>query len=151
MEYKLSKTTVYIGGLEASVREPILQATFITFGEVTHVSIPRDADTAEHRGYGFVDFAEEEDAKAAIDNMNGAELLGRVMRVAPAREQEFDERTRALWDSDAYFKKLDEKKKMATDEDSLRLKTAMDLEKARKQQPVGPGIVGQTQEYLGQQ
>ena len=75
------KTTLYVGGLEESVNEAILHAAFIPFGEVKDVNIPLDHTAGTHRGFGFVEFIDKEDAAAAIDNMHNAELYGRVLRV----------------------------------------------------------------------
>jgi peptidyl-prolyl isomerase E (cyclophilin E) len=75
------KTTLYVGGLEETVNESVLHAAFIPFGEIKDVNIPMDHATGKHRGFGFVEFEDKDDAAAAIDNMNNAELYGRVMRV----------------------------------------------------------------------
>jgi len=78
---KNPKTTLYVGGLEESVNESTLHAAFIPFGDVKDVNIPIDHATGKHRGFGFVEFEEKEDATAAIDNMHNAELFGRVLKV----------------------------------------------------------------------
>ncbi|GBG78925.1 hypothetical protein CBR_g28640 [Chara braunii] len=75
------KTTVYVGGLEENVNEAILHSAFIPFGDVKDVNIPLDQSTQKHRGFGFVEFQDKEDAAAAINNMHNAELYGRVLTV----------------------------------------------------------------------
>mmetsp|Transcript_31138 Transcript_31138/g.79948 ORF Transcript_31138/g.79948 Transcript_31138/m.79948 type:complete len:157 (-) Transcript_31138:172-642(-) len=75
------KTTLYVGGLEESVNEATLHAAFVPFGEVKDVNIPLDHAAGTHRGFGFVEFLDKDDAAAAIDNMHNAELFGRVLRV----------------------------------------------------------------------
>eukprot|EP00803_Ostreobium_quekettii_P005984 evm.model.scf_345.7 EVM.evm.TU.scf_345.7 scf_345:70572-72288(+) len=75
------KTTLYVGGLEDSVNDSILHSTFIPFGDIKDVSVPLDHTTGKHRGFGFVEFEEKEDAAAAIDNMHNSELYGKVLRV----------------------------------------------------------------------
>lgn len=72
------KTTLYVGGLEDSVNEDVLKAAFIPFGEVKDVNIPVDHATGTHRGFGFVEYEDKDDAAAAIDNMHNTELFGRV-------------------------------------------------------------------------
>jgi peptidyl-prolyl isomerase E (cyclophilin E) len=81
------KTTLYVGGLDDSVNAALLHAAFIPFGEVADVSLPTDAATGAHRGFGFVEFEDAVDADAAIDNMDGAELAGRTLRVNRAQHK----------------------------------------------------------------
>ena len=50
--------------------------THAQFGDLSNVQIPTDEKSGTHRGFGFVEFEEREDALAALDNMHGAELLG---------------------------------------------------------------------------
>eukprot|EP00879_Flechtneria_rotunda_P014242 GHRR01014879.1.p1 GENE.GHRR01014879.1~~GHRR01014879.1.p1 ORF type:complete len:165 (+),score=77.74 GHRR01014879.1:294-788(+) len=75
------KTTLYVGGLHEMVNEEILQGAFLPFGDLKDVNIPIDHATGQHRGFGFVEFEEKEDAAAAIDNMHNAEIYGRVLKV----------------------------------------------------------------------
>ncbi|GBF91609.1 peptidyl-prolyl cis-trans isomerase E [Raphidocelis subcapitata] len=75
------KTTLYVGGLEESVTEATLHAAFIPFGDLKDVNLPMDHATSKHRGFGFVEFEDKEDAAAAVDNMHNSELFGRVLRV----------------------------------------------------------------------
>lgn len=75
------KNTLYIGGLEENVTEAILRAAFIPFGDLTDVSIPLDHATGKHRGFGFVQYEDTEDAEQAIFNMNNGEFFGRVLTV----------------------------------------------------------------------
>jgi peptidyl-prolyl isomerase E (cyclophilin E) len=66
------KTTLYVGGLEESVNEATLHSAFIPFGDIKDVSIPMDHATGKHRGFGFVEFEDKDDAVDAIDNMHNA-------------------------------------------------------------------------------
>ncbi|KAK4790888.1 hypothetical protein SAY86_031301 [Trapa natans] len=81
MNYPVQKNTLYVGGLAEEVNEAILHATFIPFGDIKDVKTPLDLATQKHRSFGFVTFLEREDAAAAMDNMDGAELYGRVLTV----------------------------------------------------------------------
>lgn len=69
------------GGLAEEVNETILHSAFIPFGDIKDVKTPLDQATQKHRSFGFVTFLEREDAAAAMDNMDGAELYGRVLTV----------------------------------------------------------------------
>lgn len=79
--HPVQKHTMYVGGLAEEVNETILHSAFIPFGEIKDVKTPLDLATQKHRSFGFVTFLEKEDASAAMDNMDGAELYGRVLTV----------------------------------------------------------------------
>lgn len=77
-----------IGGLDKTVTKPVLQQAFLPFGEVVEVNIPTATDEQhQHRGFGYVEFENQEDAAAAIDNMDQAMLAGRFVTVAQAKPQ----------------------------------------------------------------
>ncbi|KAJ1965222.1 hypothetical protein GGI12_000910 [Dipsacomyces acuminosporus] len=81
-----NKGMLFVNGLDQEVTEETLHAAFIPFGEIVEVSLPPDpASSNKHRGFGFVEFEEAEDAAAAIDNMHEAELFGRTITVRSAR------------------------------------------------------------------
>jgi peptidyl-prolyl isomerase E (cyclophilin E) len=106
------KTTLYVGGLEESVNESTLHAAFIPFGDLKDVNVPLDHATGKHRGFGFVEFEDKDDAAAAVDNMHNSELFGRVLRVnfaQPARIKGGDKgfATQPVWaDADKYIEEL---------------------------------------------
>lgn len=52
------------------MNEAILHSAFIPFGDIISVQIAVDNATGKSRGFGFVEYEEVEDAKAAIDNMH---------------------------------------------------------------------------------
>lgn len=65
-----------------------------------------DLRLGKHRGFGFVEYEDEDDANQAIDNMHESELYGRVITVnlarTPARKP--GEGTRAVWSDDAFLR-----------------------------------------------
>jgi peptidyl-prolyl isomerase E (cyclophilin E) len=77
----MSKTTLYVGGLDELVTKDVFRAAFIPFGDIVDISVPLDNRTGKHRGFGFVQYECSEDAEAAVDNMNHSELYGRVLKV----------------------------------------------------------------------
>ncbi|KAI5852583.1 hypothetical protein DFP73DRAFT_589661 [Morchella snyderi] len=82
------KATVFVGGLDATITAPLLHAAFLPFGPIASVQLPRDdRSTDPHRGFGYVEFEDAADATAAIDNMDQAQLAGRVLNVAQAKPQ----------------------------------------------------------------
>jgi RNA recognition motif-containing protein len=82
------KATVYVGGLSSQVTAGTLHEAFIPFGEIAEVSLPKNENPNSqepHRGFAYVEFEDPEDAKEAIDNMDHAELFGRVLKVSAAK------------------------------------------------------------------
>jgi RNA recognition motif-containing protein len=84
-------STVYIGGLHPTlVTSAVLSETFIPFGEIADISLPKPeapSSTDLHRGFGYVEFEEAGDAKEAVNNMDQSELYGRVIKVAMAKPE----------------------------------------------------------------
>jgi len=79
-----------VGGLDQAVTAKTLAEAFVPFGEVVDISLPKpDAPNSSdvHRGFGYVEFDLPQDAKEAIDNMDGSELYGRTIKVAAAKPQ----------------------------------------------------------------
>jgi len=116
------KRTLYVGGLEENVDKNVLQAAFNPFGEVKTCEIPVDQKTGNHRGFGFVEFFEVDDAQAAIDNMNDAELYGRTLRVnlakAPSNKPSA-ESTKPVWADDFFYRKKLMDEGIELDEDAF--------------------------------
>ncbi|KAK9723402.1 hypothetical protein K7432_001962 [Basidiobolus ranarum] len=106
MTEKNSKTALFVGGLDELVNEEILYAAFLPFGDLVEAQIPNNPSSREqHRGFGFVEFENAEDAQAAIDNMHNSELYGKVIKVNIAKPGSRRENpTRAVWSEDSWLK-----------------------------------------------
>merc|ERR1712154_53900 len=146
MSKEQSLSTIYVGGLENKVNSEILHAAFLPFGEIIHISIPLDQSTKEHRGFGFIEFEDPEDAEHAIDNMDGSELYGRVLRVNISEKHGNSasgmnkDKYRSIWsaETDKYVQLLSKEqieKQMKSQKDAEKI-----LEKARELaiRPSGP-------------
>jgi RNA recognition motif-containing protein len=79
---------LYVGNLSFSTSEDRLREVFSAFGEVTSASLVMDRETGRPRGFGFVEFKNDEEAKAAIAGMNGKNIDGRDLTVNEARPRE---------------------------------------------------------------
>ena len=79
---------LYVGGLAYSVTEAELEELFATVGTVASTAVIKDRDSGQSKGFGFVEMSSEEEAQAAIKELNGKELSGRAIMVNPARPQE---------------------------------------------------------------
>ena len=82
MEKKL-----YVGGLSYNTTEDTLRSLFEKVGEVTSVTVITDRDSGRSKGFGFVEMANDQGAKAAIEKYNGTELDGRRLTVNEAKPQ----------------------------------------------------------------
>lgn len=77
--------TIYIGNLSFQATEDDIRDVFNEYGEVTRISLPIDRETGRKRGFAFVDMADESKEDQAISELDGAEWLGRELRVNKAR------------------------------------------------------------------
>ncbi len=77
--------TLYVGNLNFRTDEEGLRATFSNFGTVTDARIVMDRDTGRSRGFGFVEMEDDTAADTAVEQMNGADLDGRPLRVNEAQ------------------------------------------------------------------
>ncbi|CAN9502877.1 unnamed protein product [Ophioblennius macclurei] len=75
---------LFIGGLSFETNEEGLAAAFGKYGTIDKVDVIRDKETGKSRGFGFVKFDNGEDAKDAMEAMNGKTLDGRAIRVDEA-------------------------------------------------------------------
>ena len=76
---------IYVGNLSFDASEEDLQKLFSGFGQVSSVTIVKDKYSGQPRGFGFIEMPEHSEAQAAIENLNGKELLGRSINVSEAR------------------------------------------------------------------
>ncbi|PYP91865.1 MAG: RNA-binding protein [Candidatus Angelobacter sp. Gp1-AA117] len=76
---------IYVGNLDYNVNEDELRTTFETYGQVDNVTIMRDRDTGQPRGFAFVEMANDEEAAKAIAGTNGTQLGNRSLNVNEAR------------------------------------------------------------------
>ena len=79
---------LFVGNLSFDTTENDLQDTFAAHGSVVQVDIPQDRMTNKPRGFGFVTMSSKQEADAAVNALNGAELHGRALTVNEARPRE---------------------------------------------------------------
>jgi RNA recognition motif-containing protein len=80
--------SIYVGNLSYQISEEDLTAVFGDYGTVSRVYIPTDRDTGRKRGFAFVELSSETEEAEAISKLDGAEWMGRELKVNQARERE---------------------------------------------------------------
>ena len=79
---------LYVGNLPFNVSEQELHELFSQHGNVTSASLVTDRETGRPRGFGFVEFANDDEARAAIEALHGYNMGGRDLTVNEARPRE---------------------------------------------------------------
>jgi RNA recognition motif-containing protein len=78
---------LFVGSLPFKMTEDELQGLFAEYGNVVSAKIIIDRELGRSRGFGFVEFESDDEAKAAIDGLNGKDVDGRALVVSEARPQ----------------------------------------------------------------
>lgn len=76
---------IYVGNLSPEVSEDDLREAFETHGQVSSAKVIKDRFTGEPRGFGFIEMPDSEEAKSAMEGLNGTELKGKAIMVNEAR------------------------------------------------------------------
>jgi RNA recognition motif-containing protein len=76
---------IYVSNLAYTLSEEVLREEFEAYGAVESAKIIKERDTGRSRGFGFVEMANDEEAAAAIDALNGKDVDGRPLKVNEAR------------------------------------------------------------------
>ncbi|MEM7555752.1 MAG: RNA-binding protein [Cyanobacteria bacterium P01_A01_bin.84] len=80
--------SIYVGNLSYEVTQDNLSAVFAEYGTVKRVQLPTDRETGQVRGFGFVEMGSEAEETAAIEALDGAEWMGRDLKVNKAKPRE---------------------------------------------------------------
>jgi RNA recognition motif-containing protein len=80
--------SIYVGNLSYEVTEADLSSVFVEYGTVKRVQLPTDRETGRMRGFGFVEMGTDAEEQAAIDALDGAEWMGRDLKVNKAKPRE---------------------------------------------------------------
>jgi len=80
--------SIYVGNLSYEVTQDALSAVFAEYGAVKRVQLPTDRETGRLRGFAFVEMSSEDEETKAIEALDGAEWLGRDLKVNKAKPRE---------------------------------------------------------------
>lgn len=81
---------IYVANLNYKIQDDTLRELFEEFGEVSSAKVISDRETGQSRGFGFVEMPDENDAMSAIEELDGAEVQGRAIKVNKARPRTED-------------------------------------------------------------
>ena len=76
---------IYVGNLSYEATEDDIREAFAQFGTVTEVNIIMDRETGRPRGFGFVEMANDDEGRAAIEGLNLQRIKNRAITVNEAR------------------------------------------------------------------
>jgi RNA recognition motif-containing protein len=79
---------IYVGNLSFQATEEDVREVFGEYGAVKRVSLPMDRETGKKRGFAFVDLESDAEEDAAIAKLDGAEWMGRVLKVNKAKPKD---------------------------------------------------------------
>ena len=93
--------SIYVGNLPYQVTQEDLSGVFAEYGTVKRVQIPTDRETGRSRGFGFVEMATDTEEDAAIEALDGAEWMGRDLKVNKAKPREDKKSAAGGWGNNA--------------------------------------------------
>ncbi len=83
---------IFVGNIPYAMEEDELKDIFAAFGSISSVKIVMDRETGRSRGFGFVDMGNDEEAKNAMNRLNGSEYYGKQLTVKEALDKNSPDR-----------------------------------------------------------
>ena len=80
--------SIYVGNLSFDATQEDINQVFVEYGTVKSVKVPTDRETGRVRGFAFVEMSSDTEEEAAIAALDGAEWMGRDLRVNKAKPRE---------------------------------------------------------------
>lgn len=78
---------IFVASLPFKLEESDIKETFEEYGEVSSVKLVLDKETGRKKGFGFVEMPDDDQAKKAIEDLNGLEIYGRAIAVTKAEDK----------------------------------------------------------------
>ncbi len=79
---------IYVSNFPYRINDEELREIFAAYGVVNRAKIVKDKATNRSRGFGFVEMENDDEARVAIDNLNGKDIGGRAIKVNEAKPKE---------------------------------------------------------------
>lgn len=86
-EMKANFTNIYVKNVDVEATEDEFRALFEKYGEITSASLAHDNETGKSRGFGFVNYANHEDASKAVEELHDSEFKGQKLYVGRAQKK----------------------------------------------------------------
>lgn len=80
--------SIYVGNLSYDATKDDVTEVFAEYGTITSTHLPTDRETGRPRGFAFVEMSSDAEETAAIEALDGAEWMGRVLKVNKAKPRE---------------------------------------------------------------
>jgi RNA recognition motif-containing protein len=80
--------SIYVGNLSYEITQEHLSQTFAEYGTVRRIQLPTERETGRLRGFAFVEMSSDEEEAKAIEALDGAEWMGRDLKVNKAKPKE---------------------------------------------------------------
>lgn len=97
--------SVYVGNLSYEVTQDTLNQVFSEYGTVKRVQLPVDRETGRFRGFAFVEMGTDAEEGAAIEALDGAEWMGRDLKVNKAKPREERSPSGNQWNNKDSFRR----------------------------------------------
>jgi RNA-binding motif protein, X-linked 2 len=88
---------LYVGGFPFDLSEGDLVTIFSQYGNPTHLNLIRDRETGKSKGFAFLKYEDQRSCDLAVDNLGGAEVLGRMLRVDHTRYKKREDEDEETW------------------------------------------------------
>ena len=109
------KEVVFASNLPKHISEEAVRSLFIPFGPISRIVIPKEKHNAKLlKGFAFIEYEDEMDAKAACENLECAELNNRIIHCVPSNKnlKTHSNLKSAVWDDDKFANILDDAAKL---------------------------------------
>ncbi|KAG8802112.1 hypothetical protein FRC16_010349 [Serendipita sp. 398] len=137
---------IFVGGLNYELTEGDVVTVFSQYGEIADIDMPRDKATGKRRGFAFLMYEDQRSTILAVDNLNGAELLGRTLRVDHTLNYKQKELVDGKW-VDRETERLNVKPELTHDDrDEQESDSASSIASVDKEDPMRDYLIAQKKE-----